>query len=80
MSTIEICIEKYIKIIYLFSYKKLFTTFYLMICDFSKKKFGQKNLENLMIWDKMEARFGFSTENYSKNHIVDVSPIAIPNL
>ena len=37
MPTVGICIEECIKIIYLFSYKKLFTTFYLMICDFSKK-------------------------------------------
>ena len=36
---------------------------------FSKNIFNSKNFKKLMCWEKTEARFGFSTENYSGNDI-----------
>ena len=55
---------------YCFPFEEFFTPLYHKICDFSEKKnVNSKILKNLTFWEKTEARFKFSKENYSGNDI-----------
>ena len=49
--------------------KKIFTTSYLMICDFSNKNLIRKISKTECSGKKMEARFGLSTKNFSENDV-----------